>query len=448
MPPISRISESKMGTNRRTYFDVTMSAVTRRALLAFLPILPPSLAAAEGQPGALDPVFSQLPFEQWLNGQGETHMHWSAKVTDPQLSPHQRLVANVFVQVDGGELARLRGKGRFLVLLQVTDNQSHVWQNHLEINLKQMKEGVKGSNAELSQQFFVLPGDYSVSIAVYSGATGDHSTLTRRLHVTGLRNDPLPDAWRDLPAVEFIPSQKDLDGWLLSSTRSRLQLADTSGNPARVDLIVNLTPAEQFAGSSRIQNRNFGVLLPSTRVLSQVDWGAAEFTLRLLDISRHRIAYQHDGGSDFDWSGTAASLTGINPGIIDARSLERRRYSADFFVNQIRLRIHAAARSGKQSAVIVLSAPVQFKEGQDLRPLTFSRPPNVRVYYIRYQPPPEVVFGPPIFGRPPRAIRSDFVAVDQLEPLLRTLEPRLFDVRTPEQFRKALATILGEISRL
>jgi hypothetical protein len=37
---------------------------------------------------------------------------------------------------------------------------------------------------------------------------------------------------------------------------------------------------------------------------------------------------------------------------------------------------------------------------------------------------------------------------DQLEPLLKPLDPRLFDVSTPEQFRKALATILGEIAKL
>jgi hypothetical protein len=35
---------------------------------------------------------------------------------------------------------------------------------------------------------------------------------------------------------------------------------------------------------------------------------------------------------------------------------------------------------------------------------------------------------------------------DQLAPLFAPLAARLFDVETPEQFRKALATLLGEIS--
>jgi hypothetical protein len=38
--------------------------------------------------------------------------------------------------------------------------------------------------------------------------------------------------------------------------------------------------------------------------------------------------------------------------------------------------------------------------------------------------------------------------IDQLEPTLKPLAPRLFDVETPEDFRKALAAILTEIAKL
>ena len=47
---------------------------------------------------------------------------------------------------------------------------------------------------------------------------------------------------------------------------------------------------------------------------------------------------------------------------------------------------------------------------------------------------------PPRGGYPP--------PIDQLEPLLKPLVPRLFEIATPEEFRKALATILAEIARL
>jgi hypothetical protein len=38
--------------------------------------------------------------------------------------------------------------------------------------------------------------------------------------------------------------------------------------------------------------------------------------------------------------------------------------------------------------------------------------------------------------------------MDSLEGTLKPVEPRLFEVNTPEQFRKALGTLLGEIARM
>jgi hypothetical protein len=38
--------------------------------------------------------------------------------------------------------------------------------------------------------------------------------------------------------------------------------------------------------------------------------------------------------------------------------------------------------------------------------------------------------------------------LDQLEPLLKPLQPRVFDVYDPGQFRKALAEIMKEIGRM
>jgi hypothetical protein len=50
-------------------------------------------------------------------------------------------------------------------------------------------------------------------------------------------------------------------------------------------------------------------------------------------------------------------------------------------------------------------------------------------------------------GAPPRPT-PNAVQQDSLEGTLKPLDPRLFDVETPEQFRKALAAILSDISRM
>jgi hypothetical protein len=436
-----------------------MSPVVRFA--SFL--LPIALVAS---PAALlaqtDPVFSTIPFDQWLSQGDQPHMRWNVRMSEPELSAHQRLAEQIFVEVDGDELVKRRGKGQFLMLLQLADEKGQTWQSHQGIDLEHIGEGMKANDALFSQVVFLLPGEYRVSIALLADATGEHSVIQRRLHVSPLKNDPLPAAWSDLPAVEIVPPSKPPDIWYLPSIEGKLRLTVTTREPVHVDLVVNLTPSEEFTGSTRIQNRNFEVLLPATKVLSQVNWENGTFSLALLDISRRRVIYRQEkapGRQDnmpgLDWPKASASLAEVNPGIIDVKSLENRQYSAEFFLDEIRRRISPRRRMPHRSrVVIVLSSKVQFASGQEVHPIVLNSPTEARVYYIRYQQPPRIVMGPPAVGRRGQirdegfAARRSYAAIDQLEPLLKPLDPKLFEVGTPEQFRKALATILGEIAKL
>lgn len=427
-----------------------MAPVTR---LAFFPLLVALAASPQAVRAQTDPVFSQVPFNQWLSEGDQSHIRWSARISEPQLSTHQRLIASVDVEVDGAELARRRGRGQFLVLLQVSDEKGRVWQNHQEMDLEHMEEGMKANNAIFSQIVFLLPGDYGVAIAIFANASGEHGVIKRRLHVSPLKNDPLPGAWRDLPAVEFIAPSMPPDSWYLPLIQGKLRLAVETHEPVHVDLVVNLTPSEQVTGSTSVQNRNFGVFLPAAKVLSQVDWGSTTFSLALLDLSRRRVTYKQDNIRGLDWPAAASSLTEVNPGIIDAKSLENRQYSAEFFLDEIRRRISTRPPGPRGSrVVIVLSGAVQFASGQDVHPIALYGPPDVKLFYIRYQPPPQIVMGPPLAGRRGRPgngrVANFGPQLDQLEPLLKPLEPRLFVAGTPEQFRKAIATILTEIAKL
>ena len=444
--------QSSIGTTRRIYFDVTMAPVTR---LAFLPLLVGLAASPLAMHAQTDPVFSQVPFDRWLSEGDQSHMRWNVRISEPQLSTHQRLIASIDVDVDGAELAKRRGKGQFLVFVQVNDEKGRVWQNHVEMDLEHMEEGMKANNAVFSQLIFLLPGDYQVATAIFDSATGEHGVIKRRLHVSPLKNDPLPGAWRDLPAVEFIAPSMPPDSWYLPSIEGKLRLAVETHEPVHVDLVVNLTPSEQVTGSARVQNRNFGMLLPATKVLSQVDWGNSTFSLALLDLSRRRVTYEQDDMRGLDWSKAGSALTEVNPGIIDVKSLENRQYNAEFFLDEIRRRIAAKRPAPRGSRVlIVLSSAVQFASGQDVHPIALDGPTDSKVYYIRYQPPPQIFLGPTAAdrlrrGRPGNGRVANFgPQLDQLEPLLKPLEPRLFVVGTPEQFRKALSTILAEIAKL
>jgi hypothetical protein len=422
-----------------------LASVIRVTILAVLALAAASCLLARD--GSADPIFATIPFDQWLEQKQQTPIHWTLHISDPALSAHQRLGVILDARVDGAEFARRRGEGKLLVLAQLTDAKNRTWQNHVETGLEHVEEGIKSSNVIFSQSFFVLPGRYRVAVAIFDSASGEHSVIQRTLHVAPLRNDPLPDLWRDLPAVEFFTPEPVPDRWFLPSVKGRLRLPVETRHPTEVTLLVNLTPAERFAASSRVQNRNLGALLPSTRVLSEVDWHNAKFSIELLDLSRRRVAFRQDDMQLLHWSDARGSLTEVNAGTIDVKALANRRLSADFFLNQVAAKIQAPAAPGKSSrVVIILSASMFFEPGVEMHPIGVAPQTDVTVFYIRYQPlqPVRLLNNPDVRPRASYGASID----DQLAPLLKPLAPQLFDVTTPREFRRSLAAILDQIAKL
>jgi hypothetical protein len=143
------------------------------------------------------------------------------------------------------------------------------------------------------------------------------------------------------------------------------------------------------------------------------------------------------------------------------RSLAHREQNAQFFVEQVRQRLAdgkgEAAAEEPFRVLIVLSGPTTFNSGEDMRPIEAGGKKNAKIYYIRYHLPPERVALPSMLdpavvrGRrnvpamvPPAAVEP----FDSLGSLLKPVQPRVFEVYTPEQFRKTLGTLLEEISRV
>ena len=431
------------------------------ALVAVLAVAAGSQTVAPRE--SLDPAFAQLPFEQWLAGGQQARIEWRLSVSRARLSAHQRLRADVEIRLDGAELARRRGEGQLLILLQLADQQGHRYQNHLSMDLSKIEEGVSKQDIVSTFTAFVTPGDYRVAVALYDTASKEHCLKQVRLEVPPLKNDPLPGAWVDLPAVEYIPAADPPDSWYLPELTERLHLPLKSRGPVEIDLIVNLTPSEWASHSPEVRSWNLSVLVPALKVISEVNGPSSRLNAELLDLSRQRVVFRQDDVHVLDWAAMRRALAAGQAATIDLQSLERHRQSAAFFVAEV-ARIAAATRdlpaasaTKPQRVLIVLSGPLAFGNRVDLDPIAIASSPDCRVFYIRYhafQPPPAP--GPPVvrssrrgqFGRLGQRPNQDLQAlqIDQLESTLKPLAPRLFDVDTPEGFRRALASLLADIA--
>lgn len=438
--------------------DIWGSAPIRRVLVARTAVLVLlSVAAGSqgfGQHGSLDPAFEKVPFDQWFAGAQQARIRWTARVSRAQLSAQQRLLAQVEVQADGRELAKRRGAGQLLIFVEFSDREGRRYQIHSVLDLDKVGEGIKASDVVSTEGVFVVPGDYRVRVALFFTSTREHCVKEDTLHVPPLKNDPLPDSWRDLPPVEFLPTTEPPDAWYLPAVSGRLRLPLETRRPVRIEVLVNLTPSERASGSNRVQDRNLGNLIPALKAISQVESRGAPLDVALLDLSRQRVTFHQDDVRDLDWPAMKDALA-ENPGTIDLKSLQNRRQDAQFFLREVARRI-AAAPDQPPRALIVLSSPVEFESREDLQPIRVPRAPDCRVFYVRYGLERERAPALPSFPTPGRRMggppismpRSSRVPIDQLASTLKPLAPRLFDVETPEQFRKALAAILAEISRM
>jgi hypothetical protein len=106
--------------------------------------------------------------------------------------------------------------------------------------------------------------------------------------------------------------------------------------------------------------------------------------------------------------------------------------------------------------LVVLTPPVGFESGEDLDPISLEALPACRVIYVRYHAPVgrvrpvDPTFGG--HGRGPRmaapiygsGTRSPQI-VDQLEGTLKPLNPKVFDVDSPEQMSKVLVEIEKDV---
>jgi hypothetical protein len=358
--------------------------------------------------------------------------------------------------VDGTDLARRRGKGHLVMLVQFSDSENRVYQTHEAIDLQLVKEDAGKTEISYVQSAFVTPGDYRISLVIFDTATDEHSAMRLPLRVNPLKNDPLPDYWHDLPPVEFLKSQDSPADLFLSQVTGRLHLPLETRRPVRVELVVNASPLSASEPSSReqINNRSLASLIPAMKVIAQTDVRNGTLNISLLDLTTQRVIFQQDTVHDLDFATLGPALKQAGANVIDVHALENRRQNAQFFLAQVRRRIDAGDRF---PILIVLSGPMAFSSGADLQPIELGAKPEAEVFYIRYHSIPPLQITDP-FAEGLRHRRSgisqtgraaiSYEPLDSLERTLKPLQPHLFDVETPEQFRKTLRSIFDEISRL
>src|SRR5215472_9246569 len=94
-------------------------------------------ALSQEEPPA-DPLLN-VPLAKWIAEGPVAQIPWKVKISAGGLSYHQRLIGNVEVRVDGKELVNRPHEGSLVCLVRLIDDQGNAAQEHLELELQNVK---------------------------------------------------------------------------------------------------------------------------------------------------------------------------------------------------------------------------------------------------------------------------------------------------------------------
>jgi hypothetical protein len=404
-----------------------------------------------------DSLFQAVPFEEWMKDGPKAQLPWRTRISSPELSLHQRIQVRFQVELDGNEILRRCCGARAIALLEIADPRGQIFRNYAAQEIKRAQPGLSQSFVVLSWDVFLLPGDYGAAMALYYRGREGHSLTLEKLHVNAIRNDPLPEAWRDLPTVEFCdPQPEGVDEFLFPRVEGHLNLPINNRRPIQLDILENLTPYTAEQRTPWLYKERLRAFLPILKSLGQLQLLRGSLNLATMDFTRSRVTFEQKEilNGHLDLTGLKDSLAANAITVVDVHDIRNSERYGQFFAQEIGQRLNAenqpntSQESSPLHALIIVSGGMELGAGGQ-SPLKSPDKGDFVVFYLRWDP---------VFRYPPAIAGMSFPrgGIDSLRreqfddgigKALKTLKPRIFSVNSPESLRRAMASIIVGLSQ-
>lgn len=425
-------------------------------LVCMAALAAPLFAQAAGE----SPSFVQEKFDQWQKEGPREQVPWKVRLLSRGMSVHQRLLAHFEIEADADHILKRGRTGRVIAMIQLTDPKGQRYRNDGTLKLSEVKDA-RNADVIFSWEAFVLPGDYRVDLALYDTQSGEHDFAEHRIRVDRLKSDPLPDAWRDLPAVEFWAPKDDTDTDNLfhPDIEGKLNLQLANRQPVRIELLADLTASEIFEGSHSAYTQYLRAVVPTLKVFSQVEMHNGSLDVATLDLKDRKVTFEQEStpndtetgakaGRDaapagLDWPRLKTALKATDPGTINVRVLKDRHPSPAFLRDELVRRITtdiarpASPKAAPLRVYVIISGPlISYSfNNLDSTPTPSALPEQCAclIYYLEYDLVPARTAGLSTIGK--------------VEKMLKPLKVRAFPINSANDIRHALAVMLSEISK-
>jgi hypothetical protein len=380
--------------------------------------------------GAQDPLplnLRSIPISDWLNAGEHSEIQWRVSIRQPYLRVDQRLEVAYSIRITGKELNR-SGNSHELFLVSRISSPDGEWLHEPNIVRHTAEKLDNTLQAEFLMRFVVQPGEYVLWIVLYDRETGKHSVARRRIRVSEIRGDPLPDLYSRMPLVEF-PEQGELNGEGIAFVESELYLPVRNKRPMQVELISMLSPPEQWTGRMRVLRAHNDSTLGALAALSQIELLEGSLSITGLDLARRQVMFEQRDFEHVRWNSLVEAMKKAQSPDISADALQGAKSNGAFFREILNQRLTDDSPDDEMMRVVIVVTSSQlFESGSDLRPLQLEGDCNCRVYYLRFRLNLNDVF-------------------DQLEKFMKPLRPRVFNLMSARDLRKAIGEIVEDLEK-
>lgn len=417
----------------RRVFPMRSLIRQRLVILSLLAFLLPG-AKLRGDDTPPEKMFAEVPFDQWVKQGPATALPWKVLIQQNGLSLHQRMSVHVEVQMLRRELVKRPPDQRMLVLVEIMSAAGQPFRNYELFRMSEMEPAVKRGEIDVFWDTYMLPGDYTITLALAVGDTGEHNLAQRKLHVGPPKNDPMPGIWRELPTVEFLSSTlKGPDEMFRPDIPTRLNLPLATQRPLQLDVLADVTVSNLFRGSTSFYERYLEVALPLLKALSQVSVERGSLNVAMLDLHRREVTFEQDDVKELDWPRARSVLAPeADTATVDIKLLAQRRESPAFLQDELLRRLNAAS-ADPLHVFVIIGSPMDFYSFRDLPRLPAGSEEKCVVYYLQFE-----------------LLDTTYAdgAVGNVRKMLKPLTVHVFKVRTAESVRHALARIVEEVSAM
>lgn len=343
-----------------------------------------------------------VPLEDWLKDTREAReIPWTVEIREPRLQLDQRIAVHYAGRVS---LKKLKGDHKLAFVAGVTSSDGTELIEP-DVHAVDITETVsRDADVVFSGCLYFRPGTYTVWLAVHDATTGKHSLTRRKIRVTNLKDDPLPMLDSRLPAVRF-PEFPDEKAELSRVLPDRWFLPVANKRPLMVDVISLIPPAPPDV----------------VALLAQMDLTDSSVSITALDVENQKVVYDGSAAGNFDFTSMLKAVeTNFQDQTVHVTDLQNRK--RDYFRNFLKERIKNPA--GMFRVVILISGPFSLPRDVDTSPIKLEQNCECSIIHLRF---------------------SAGGVGDELEKILKFLNPRRFEIDSPLELRKAIARIVQQL---